>query len=335
MDVQSLFQRIGRKHVFVLVFLVIVLGAGGWIFTWHKAPMAVADTELFVVGKNDAPEDIASKLQERGFIKYPFASALYQRVGKITAENIEPGGYEIAQNMNLFRVFDVLNESPRKVWVTIPEGLRVEEIAARFAKSLGWTEDDVNKFITVDTALTYERIEGFYFPDTYLVNRDESTYNIAQIMLQRFETVFAPYYPKFLEANIKNDTAVRLASIVQREAAGKDDMPLVAGVAWNRLLSGIKLEMDSTVQYARGDIGQGYWAPITAADIREIDSPYNTYKVEGLPPHAICNPGLDAIDAVLNPEKTDCLFFLHDNEKQIHCAVTREEHEANIEKYLR
>ena len=73
---------------------------------------------------------------------------------------------------------------------------------------------------------------------------------------------------------------------------------------------------------------------ITPDDIKNIDSPYNTYENNGLPPHPICNPGLDAIDAVLHPTETDCLYYLHDSNRQIHCAKTLEEHQANIEKYL-
>ena len=129
-------------------------------------------------------------------------------------------------------------------------------------------------------------------------------------------------------------TGLRLASVVQREAAGKEDMPLVAGILWNRLLKGMKLEVDSTVQYARGKTDKCWWAPIKPGDITEIDSPYNTYKYKGLPPHPIDNPGIDAIEAVLNPTETDCLYYLHDNNGQIHCAKTYEEHKANIEKYL-
>jgi UPF0755 protein len=79
----------------------------------------------------------------------------------------------------------------------------------------------------------------------------------------------------------------------------------------------------------------GWWAPITADDIRNIDSPYNTYKNKGLPPFPIDNPGLEAIEATLNPAETDCLCYLHDNSRQIHCAKTLEEHQANIDQYLK
>ncbi len=94
------------------------------------------------------------------------------------------------------------------------------------------------------------------------------------------------------------------------------------------------LEIDATIQYARGKSPTGWWAPITPDDIQNIDSPYNTYKHTGLPPTPIASPGLDAITAVLRPEDTDCLYYLHDNNRQIHCAVTYAEHKENIKEYL-
>jgi UPF0755 protein len=94
------------------------------------------------------------------------------------------------------------------------------------------------------------------------------------------------------------------------------------------------LNADATLQYARGDIGGGWWVRISASD-KLTDTPYNTYMYKGLPPHPICNPGIAAIEAVLNPAQTDCLYYLHDNRRVTHCADTYEEHLANIEKYLK
>jgi UPF0755 protein len=94
------------------------------------------------------------------------------------------------------------------------------------------------------------------------------------------------------------------------------------------------LDMDSTLQYVSGDVGQGFWAPISVSD-KKTDSPYNTYLHTGLPPHPISNPGLSAIDAAINPEKTDCFYYLHDNSGVIHCANTYSEQQQNVEKYLK
>jgi UPF0755 protein len=154
-------------------------------------------------------------------------------------------------------------------------------------------------------------------------------------MTRNFDEKFAPYIGQFAEQNIVWTTGLKLASIIQREAAGKDDMPLIAGIIWNRLNDGMNLEIDATVQYARGKTDTGWWAPIKAEDIKNINSSYNTYKNKGLPPHPIDNPSLAAIEAVLHPVETDCLYYLHDNNRRIHCVKTFKEHQANIEKYLK
>ena len=95
----------------------------------------------------------------------------------------------------------------------------------------------------------------------------------------------------------------------------------------------MKLEMDSTIQYAKGSEEKGWWTQISNKD-KKIDSPYNTYLYEGFPPGAISNPSLDAINAAFNPAKTDCIFYIHDKNHITHCAKTYEEHKQNVEKYL-
>ena len=178
-------------------------------------------------------------------------------------------------------------------------------------------------------------MEGTYFPDTYLIPVSESGLDMANRMTRRFDEQFAPYISQFAEQNIKWTTGLKLASIIQREAGGKDDMPIIAGIMWNRLNQDMNLEIDATIQYARGKTDTGWWMPIKAEDITNIDSPYNTYKYKGLPPYPIDNPGIDAIESVLHSTETDCLYYLHDNNRQIHCAKTLEEHQANIEQYLK
>ena len=107
-------------------------------------------------------------------------------------------------------------------------------------------------------------------------------------------------------------------------------MPLVAGIIWNRLLQGMPLAIDATIQYAKGNAGSGWWTPLVKGDTK-TDSLYNTYLHKGLPPTPISNPGLPAIEAVLKAGKTTCLYYIHDNDGLIHCSKTYVEHQANIE----
>lgn len=319
------------------------------IFAYHSlfgAPQSQAEAERFIVPLNAETEDTIQKLHEQGFIKSEWGFN-YARKGK----EIQPGGYKISKNMNTWETAEALAQEPYMKWVVIPEGLRKEQIAELIGDSLGWGQEAKRKWVGNYTAMNYDEIEGIYFPDTYLLPKDETGLQIADRLQTKFNEKFQPYADKFLEANIKWTTALKLASIVQREAAGKSDMPLVAGILWNRLLKDMKLETDATVQYIRdsqihysktpsdvqlsGYTSEGsWWTPIKVSDL-ETPSPYNTYQNKGLPPHPICNPGLDAIDAVLNSTETECLYYLHDSGGQIHCSKTYEGHKTNIEKYLK
>jgi UPF0755 protein len=138
-----------------------------------------------------------------------------------------------------------------------------------------------------------------------------------------------------LNKNVINvDTAVKIASLIQREAAGKQDMNLISGIIWNRIFNVMDLDIDATLQYAKGNDADGWWPQVIPAD-KYIDSPYNTYKNAGLPPSAISNPGLAAIEAAYNPQKTSCIYYFHDNNKQIHCSVTYADQVKKIDEYLK
>jgi UPF0755 protein len=289
--------------------------------------------ELFIVALKTTEPEIVDKLQSQEFIRNTLA---FNWVLTIRGKHnrIEPGGYNLSKNMNAWQVVEKLSTTPDMKWVVVPEGLRKEEIGEILAKTFNWSSDDLDKWNNTYTAMKFDYLEGVYFPDTYLIPTKENGLDIANRMINHFNERFAPYLDRFAKQDIIWTTGIRLASVVQREAGGKEDMPLIAGILWNRLLKEMKLEVDATVQYARGKTDNGWWTPIKPEDITEIDSPYNTYKYKGLPPHPIGNPGIDAIEAVLNPTETDCLYYLHDNNRQIHCAKTYEEHKSNIEKYL-
>jgi len=144
--------------------------------------------------------------------------------------------------------------------VVIPPGLRKEEIATLLTTALGWTTKQKTEWITKSTTTKPEYIEGVYAPDTYLIPVGEKPSVVATRLIAKFNEGFAPYLPEFTDKNIKWTSALTLASIVQREAANVADMPLIAGILWNRLDQNMALDVDSTLQYARGNIGAGWWA---------------------------------------------------------------------------
>lgn len=327
------------KYKFLLIALVLLfIITGGSFFVYNSlfgALQESADVELFTTPVSAVDiQDVTKRLKDEGFIRSTWA---FNLALSRTDKKIEPGGYKISKSMNVWKLTETLTSTPSLKWVVIPEGLRKEEIGERLAKTFGWDEKELEKWTFTYTAMDYDHLEGVYFPDTYLIPVDESGLDIANRLRRRFDERFSSYMSKFLKQNVKWTTALKIASIVQREAAGKEDMPLIAGIIWNRLLKDMKLEVDATVQYARDDqdnLTTGFWKPINPED-KEIDSKYNTYLYKGLPPFPIANPGVDAIDAVLTPDETDCLYYLHDSNRQIHCAKTYEEHQANIETYLK
>jgi len=222
--------------------------------------------------------------------------------------------------------------NPNIYIVRVPEGLRKEEIAEIMADRLSWDESEKNDFVNIHLALNSTNLEGHYFPKTYLINKNENPSAVSATMFDEFSQKTAKIKKSKVAQIINEDTAIKIASIIQREAGGKNDMKLISGIIWNRIFDGMKLQIDATLQYAKGSEEKGWWEQVNPED-KKIKSSYNTYLYEGLPPGAIANPGVDAIFAAYNPQKTNCLFYLHDKNRKIHCAVTYEEHKKNIEKY--
>lgn len=220
--------------------------------------------------------------------------------------------------------------------VRVEEGLRKEEVAEVVADRLGWDEKKKEDFINIHLALNTANQEGRYFPKTYLIGKDENPSGVGVAMFGEFSAqvskIKKPHSNNKSKQIINEDTVVTIASLIQREAAGKHDMKLISGIIWNRIWKGMKLQVDATLQYAKGSEEEGWWKQVTKED-KKIKSYYNTYLYPGLPPGAIANPGLAAIEAAYNPQKTDCLFYLHDKNRKIHCSRTYEEHKKNIEIY--
>lgn len=294
---------------------------------------AQAEVERFIVAKDPSNISTIQELKDKGIIGSEWALNFAINFKKF-GHQIESGAYKISSSMNAWQIAEVLVRGPYMKWVTIPEGLRKEEIADILARELGWSEDKTSNWIQKDTSGSPDYFEGVYFPETYLIPVEETGAEVAKRLRVKFEEKYAEFAKEAARQNIKWTTVVRMASVIQREAAGKNDMPIVSGVLWNRLDKGMKLEVDATVQYARGDVGDGWWAPIKVED-KKIDSPYNTYMYKGLPPRPICNPGTEAIKAALYPEETTCLFYLHDKDGRIHCAENYDNHLKNIEEFLK
>jgi UPF0755 protein len=306
--------------------ILLITGIAVFLF-FHQffAPKKGAGKELIVVNLTTTAEELIPKLKEQGYIRSEWAfSFVLKRKG--WEGKIEPGGYIVSRDMNAWQLADVLVNHPDQKWVTIPEGLRAEEIVEKLQSILGWTDAMKLEFLISGK-------EGYLFPDTYLLNLDYTGEDAAKRMQSQFNEKTADLLEQAEEKNIRNDTLVVLASLVQREAANEEEMPIIAGVIWNRWLKDMFFQIDATVQYALGKPGD-WWPTVKLSDYK-LDSEYNTYIHKGRPPFPICNPGLAAIDAVVNSQDSEYLYYLHDSGGVIHLAKTYQEHLQNIEEYLK
>lgn len=320
-----------RNKKFVVIAITVTIIAiliGVIIFAYQRqfgAPQKTAEEERIVVNLTTAETDLIPKLKEQGYIRSEWAFN-YVLKKKGWQGKIDPGGYKVSKGMDAWQLADVLVNHPYQKWVVIPEGLRATQVAEKLQKELNWSNLAKGEFLV-------EAHEGYLFPDTYLLNLDYTGIDVAKRMKSQFDEKTVDLFKEAAEKNIRNDTLIVLASLVQREAANEKDMPLIAGVIWNRWLKDMPFQIDATIQYALGEPGN--WWPIIKPEDYKFDSPYNTYIHKGRPPTPICNPGLAAIDAVINSQESEYLYYLHDSQGQIHLAKTYEEHLANIEKYLK
>jgi UPF0755 protein len=315
----SLFRIVSISFItIVLVLLGIIL--------YVVSPTSFSGEEVrFVVPLSAKNDDTVNQLVDQKFIRskdvFNFLSGVLKFPG-----TIDPGAYRLRKNMTLIELTNTLLYVPYQKWAVLVPGLRKEQVTERLGKSLGWDDTKASDFLA-------SAREGYLFPDTYLLPLDETGAQIEKRLESRFNEVFtADMQQKLFDLNLRNDTAVKIASLIERESGGESDKRLIAGIIYNRILKGMRLQLDAANQYIIGEPGN-WWPTVTPEDLK-IDSPYNLYLNKGLPPTPISNPSQASLEAVANPEETDCLFYLHDHEGQIHCAVTYEEHKENIATYL-
>jgi UPF0755 protein len=220
------------------------------------------------------------------------------------------------------------------LFVTVYPGQRAEEVAASFGAKLGWGSKQRAEFLKQSRALEPELSDGLFVPGTYFVGVTAPA-DVAGITHERFDSEIRARYSTTTAAQVPLEDAITIASLLQREAGGWEDMRLISGVIWNRLFKGMNLQIDATMQYSKSTIagGKGGWWPTPIPDDKNIRSSYNTYRQAGLPPGPIANPSIAAVVAALNPKKTDCLFYFHDQYGRFHCSPTYEGHVALLKKY--
>lgn len=226
--------------------------------------------------------------------------------------------------------------SPVSRLLVIQSGEREEEVASHFAHILGWTAAEKEIFRTRLAAEVPELADGKLYPGRYVVEKEADPDTVAIAVADRFNTEVRTRYTDEIESVVPLHDTLILASLLEREAYDFEDMRYISGIIWNRLFINMRLQIDATMQYAKAsnltNPKDGDWWPNPVPADKFIDSPYNTYKYAGLPPGPIANPSIDAIIAALNPRKTDCLFYFHDQNGKFYCTKTYEEHVTLLKK---
>ena len=317
----------------------------------------------FTVESGETAAGVAARLEDQGLV---VNGEVFRRfmTYKGLDTSLEAGTYSLRANMTMHEIAEALQHgSGNAVTVTIPEGWRAEQVAWLLEQQGLMRSDD---FMAEVRSGQYDypwlacrqagtSLEGFLFPDTYEFSKDAKPTDVVGLMVATFDSRVAPQIDSRLggktvfDLNLGTDRPMTacdvmiLASIVEREAVVATERPIIASVYFNRLdpafinEAALRLSADPTIQYAKGydPATENWWNPMLPGEGQTIDSPYNTFIVQGLPPGPICSPGLASVLAVLEPAQTNYLYFhaIGDGSGTHVFAATLEEHLRNQEQY--
>jgi UPF0755 protein len=328
--------KVAAAIVAAVLVLAVALWAGARIVL---APVDPDGTErVVVIRRGTTTSEIGKQLQDAGLVRSAFHFTLAARIRR-AAHSLREGEYRFSPSMPLLRIVDVLARGEVVLHpVTIPEGFTADQVARTLARA-GLGDANRLRALVRSGAGQFEynflegasggSLEGYLFPDTYLLPRFLDEREVVRRFLAEFARTAVPLWrgagmPRSLHE------IVTVASIVEREAQVPGDRELIAGVIYNRLARGWRLEVDATVLYALGE----HKAIVTYEDLK-VDSPYNTYLHAGLPPGPIANPGVGAIRAALHPARTEFFFYVARPDGSHAFSRTLSEHLSNVRRYRR
>jgi len=322
--------------VLIVVALACVVAAGLWFRLEVTAVRTLPEREVRVVVPRGATgHDVARLLAEQHVIVSPLAFEVLARI-KREQSAMKAGEFQFAPHRTADEVLRAVVSGGTQIaaWVTIPEGYTAKEIARAFADhGLGREATLDRAFFHGSLTLDGKRtptLEGYLFPDSYLIPTDADAARIVRILTDAFrERLPRDAAARARALGLTVPQVVTLASLVEREAKADDERPLMAGVYYNRLQRGMPLEVDATIEYTFAH----HKDVITYADLAST-SPYNTYKHAGLPPTPIANPGGPSLHAAFFPKKSDYLYYVYAGNGRSAFARTLAEHNANVARYI-
>ena len=301
-----------------IVFLVLY-------FFLVSAPVSFGNNRTITVENGEVLSQISSSLKKLGIIRSEVAFEFFVILSG-GEKKIVPGDYFFENPAPAYRIAQKLvsrDYGIKQVKVTLPEGQTRYEMAQTLSKLLPYF--DKEGFLNQTKS-----DEGYLFPDTYFFFPNADSAKVVETLKDTFIKKTEKIRTE-TESSGKNFAEIlTMASIIEKEATGENDRKVISGILWNRISKKMPLQADATITYITGKSSK----EITLDDLK-INSPYNTYIKQGLPPGPISNPGLASMDAVLNPAPTKYLYYLHDSKGNVYYATTFEEHKANKAKYLK
>lgn len=306
-----------KKILIIIFFIIILLGIGiGYTYYYINTSIIEVPNKV-VIKKGSSVKNILKKINIKNSVIIKF----YLQINGIDSK-IKAGTYKFDEIYTRKTIFDILQEGRyESIKIVIPEGFTLKQIKKRlFEKGLIKKGEFDKALLEVENFPYYvenNNYEGYFFPDTYYFRKGISEKKIIKKFLDNFVEKM-----KFINLNSKDFyKKLILASIIEKEAFHNDEKPLIASVFYNRIKRGIKLESCATIEY----LFDYKKSRLLYKDLK-IESKYNTYKYNGLPPAPISNPGLNAIKAALNPAKTNYLYFVLTKKNIHHFSKTYREH---------
>ncbi len=336
--------------------LVVLFGSIAFFDYWQdrNQPELLGRPVTVEITEEDDSGSVADKLADAGLVRYGFYFETRLRFG---TGDLQPGTYTLRRGMNVPSIIEAITvegaadeeeaEPPRAIEVTLVEGQRVEQFAVVLEEAglqggapafMDAVNDPSNReqWDFLKDLPPGQNVEGYVFPDTYTFGSNATADEVLDYMLANFDAKFTPEMRQQVAAQGRSiHDVVTVASIVEREARVPEERPEVAAVYLNRLKQGMQLQADPTTQYAVGT-AEDWWPQQLTDEQLAVESPYNTYVVDGLPPGPISNPGLASLQAAVEPAPVDYLFFVATNDGSGTHVFTNnyEEHQQNICTYL-
>ena len=336
--------------VFIALFLFIIV-----LFLFYKFETGKVNSKeeevIFEIEAGDNYNNIAKELKEKNLIKSVFFYKIYIKLHKPTLP-LKEGNYELNSSMNLKKIIKVLeNETKNKyITITFKEGINFYTVASLISEKTDYTIENILEVIKDEQYLDllidkywfltediknpniYYSLEGYLFPDTYNFNKKSTIKDMLEYMLDNMDKKLSKYKENILSSNYSIHEILTMASIVELEASNSNDRAGVAGVFYNRLNSGWALGSDVTTYYGlKLSLSE---RNLTAKELSEANF-YNTRSSSmagKLPISPICIPGIDSIEAAINPESHKFYYFVADKTGKTYFNVTSNEHTNTVAK---